>query len=172
MTALFLIGVVVVLFSTWVLICYALIKYITGNIGRLTVVKWVTNKIMVIVVSFIVALLPILYWLFTSPAKNEKTAFIQQQESGFKVTVKGKRLLMVHDPVSWIFKDTYEDSACFIIPRQNGTINSYEIQVVKNNYKPKGTIVIDQRKMTIQLFYNQEQTSPDDWNGNYNLKLR
>jgi hypothetical protein len=172
MTALFLIGVVVVLFSTWVLICYALIKYITGIIGRLTAVKWVTHKIIVVVVSFIVALLPVFYWLFHSPAKNEKTAFIQPQESGFKVTVKGKRMLMVHDPVSWIFKDTYEDSACFIIPRQNGTINSSEIQVVKNNYKPTGRIVIDQKKMTIQLFYNQEQTSPDDWNGKYNLKLR
>jgi hypothetical protein len=172
MTALFIIGVVVVLFSTWVLICYALIKYITGTVERLTAGKWVTNKIIVVVVSILVALLPVFYWLFSSPAKNEKTAFIQPQESGFKVTVKGKRLLMVHDPVSWVFRNTYEDSACFIIPRQHGTINSSEIQVVKNNYKQKGTIVIDQKKMTIQLFYNQEQTSPDDWNGKYILKLR
>jgi hypothetical protein len=170
MEALFLIGIVVVLFLTWILICYVTIKKIAGIIQRLTAAKWLTNKIILIVLSIIVALLPIFFWLFTSPAKNYKTAYIQPHGSVFKITVKGKRLLMVHDPVSWIFRDTYEDSVEFLIPRQTGVINGNEIQEVDRNYKPSGAIVIDEKKMTIQL-YNKD-TSPDSWSGSYNLKVR
>jgi hypothetical protein len=168
----FLIIIALILFSTWVVLCYPLIKFIAGIIGRLTAAKWVTNKITVIVLSIVIALLPFSIMLFSTSAKNYKTAYIQPQGTGFKVTVKGKRMLMSHDPVSALFGNTYEDSISFVIPRLNGVINSNEIQVSKENYKSTGSIAIDKKKMIIQLFYYGEQTNPNSWNGKYYLKSR
>ena len=79
---------------------------------------------------------------------------------------------MTHDPVSAILRKTYEDSISFLIPRQNGVVQSNEIKVVQNRYKPLGIISISENEMLIKLYYDSAQTEPDGWNGKYNLKLR
>jgi Mg2+/Co2+ transporter CorB len=167
----FLLIIALILFFTWILICYALVKFIASIIGRLTATKWVTGKTVVIVTSIVIALLPFFYLLFSTGAQNYTTAYIQPQAAGYKLTVKGKRMLMVHDPVSALLNHTYEDSASFIIPRQ-GIIPHNEIQVLNKDYKFTGTIVIDEQKMKIQLFYDNLHKEPCDWNGTYHLKLR
>lgn len=176
MTYILPIGIIVALSALWIAIWYVVVKYVTGIIGQLTAVKWVTNKRFVFVTSIItgvaVAFLIHFLWVITNPAKNDKTAYIEAQGSGYKITVTGKKLLMVHDPGSWIFRDTYDVSASFLVPRKNGIITNSEIQLVGDNHKPGGTIVIDQQKMTIQLFYRGDQKSPVSWNGTYILKAR
>ncbi|WP_133053981.1 hypothetical protein [Niastella yeongjuensis] len=122
--------------------------------------------------SIIIALLPFLYLLFSTGAKNYSTAYIQPYGENFKITVKGRRMLMVHDPVSVLLNHTYNDSASFIIPRQYGTIPRSEIQLLNDNDKLTGTIAIDGKKMKIQLFYHNMYKVPYNWNGRYYLKLQ
>jgi len=168
----FILLIALILFFTWILICYALVKFITGIIGRSTAAKWVTGKTVVIATSVVIALLPLFYLLFSTGAKNYTTAYIQPQGAGFKITVKGKRMYMVHDPVSAFLNHTYEDSASFIIPRQQKIIPGNEIQVLNDSYKFTGTISIDGQKMKIQLFYDNLHQDPYSWNGRYRLRMR
>lgn len=168
----FFIGIVVILLSTWILICYVSIKYIAGFLGKLTAAKWLTGKIVVIVLTIFMALLPFFFMLNSSSAKNYKTAYIQPQGREFKITVKGKRAHMVHDPVSALWGNTHEDSISFLIPRQNGIMNKNDIVVLKDDYNLNGTIAIDRKKMTIQLYYDKDQKSPLSWNDSYNLTVR
>jgi hypothetical protein len=168
----FLLIIALILFLTWILICYALAKFIAGIIGRSTTTKWVTGKAVVIVMSIVIALLPFFYLLFSTGAQNYTAAYIQPQGTAFKITVKGKRMLMAHDPVSALLNHTYEDSASFMIPRQQGIIPRNEIQVLNNDYNFTGTIAIAGQKMKIQLFYDSLHKDPCDWNGRYHLKFR
>lgn len=168
----FILLIALILFFTWTLICYALVKFIAGVIGRSTAMKWVTGKTVVIATSIVIALLPLFYRLFSTGAKNYTTAYMQPQGAGLKITVKGKRMLMVHDPVSAFLNHTYEDSASFIIPSQQKIIPGNEIQVLDDSYKFTGTISIDGQKMKIQLFYDSLHKNPYDWNGRYHLRLR
>jgi hypothetical protein len=78
----FLLIIALILFFTWILICYALVKFIAGIIGRLTATKWLTGKIVVIVTSIVIALLPFFYLLFSTGAENYTTGYIQTQGAG------------------------------------------------------------------------------------------
>jgi len=161
-----------IVFLTWILISYTLAKFIAGIIGQLTASGWVTRKIVVIVLSVIIALIPFFCLLLSTGAKNYTTAYIQPYEAGFKVTVRGKRMLMAHDPVAALLNHSYEDSALFIVPTQDGIIPSDKIQVLRDSYKFIGTIGISGQKMNIQLFYDSLHKDPCSWNGSYRLKLR
>ena len=170
------IGIIIVLILIWISIWFVAVNYIAHIITRFTAAKWVTNKLFVlgmsVIVSFLVAFLIYFGWVITDPAKNDKTAYIEPAQNGYVVTVKGKKLLMVHDPVSWIFRETYDVSDSFLIPRKNGINNGNEIQLLEKKYKLFGTIAIDGNKMKIQLYYKQDQSSTCNWNGDYNLKTR
>jgi hypothetical protein len=114
-------------------------------------------------------------YIFSSPATNFKTAYIEKRNENFIITVKGKRVLMAHDLVSIFWNKTYEDSIQYIVPRNQGTIKGEEIPVKSDYYGSIGTIVIQGNKMTIDLFtdnYDDQILEPDGWNGKYDLVWR
>jgi hypothetical protein len=160
------------LFSVWLVICYSIIKFIIRFVGKFIGQNFKVNRIAVLVPSLLVVGFLGYYVLFSTPAKNCKTAYIESVQNGFKVTVKGKRLLMTHDPISAILRHTYEDSVSFLIPRQAGTIQSNEIEVSQGRFAPTGTISINRDNMVIKLFNDQAQKESDGWNGNYSLHVR
>jgi NADH:ubiquinone oxidoreductase subunit 3 (subunit A) len=163
----FIVGIV--LFLTWTLICYNLARFITRTIGRLTSTSWVTGKVVVIVMSIFIAFLPFFYLFTLTGPKNYTSASIQPCDAGFKITVRGKRMLMVHDPISALLNHTYEDSASFIVPRQQGMIPRNELQILKDNCD-FGIITIDGKQMNVRLFYDSLHDYPNGWNGKYYLK--
>ncbi|MEO6232881.1 MAG: hypothetical protein ABJB11_19735 [Ferruginibacter sp.] len=114
-------------------------------------------------------------FLFTSPSTNYKTAFIATEKDHFVLTVKGRRLLMVHDPVSLFFRKTYKDSANYIIPRKVGIIKGEELPTEPGYYKSVGTITIQNHQVEINLSadnYDDNKLDPDSWNGKYKLVYR
>ncbi|ULQ55965.1 hypothetical protein KJS94_15045 [Flavihumibacter rivuli] len=167
-----LLMIAVLLLSLWTWICYLLIKFIAGIIGNLLNPNLTVNNTAVFAVSFFVAGISLYFILFSTPAKNYKTAYIENQQGVLKVTVKGKRVLMAHDPISAFLRQTYEDSLTFLLPRNKGVIQSNEIKELQGRYKPTGTISIDKDEMSIKLYYDNEQTDPYSWNGKYNLQFR
>jgi hypothetical protein len=141
-------------------------------VGKLVGHPFNLKRVVVFVLSLIVAGF-LGYFLFLStPAENYKTAYIESRQNGFKVTVKGKRVLLSNNPFSSILRSTYEDSVSFLIPRQSGTIQSNEIEFYNDKYKPIGTISINKENMTIELYYDRAQKMPDTWSGEYSLQGR
>lgn len=108
-----LIIIAVILFSVWLSICYVITKYIAELVCKLTSPNRRVNKYFVFGLSFLIAGLSAYFVVFSTPAKNYKTAYIETNQNGYKVTVKGKRVFMAHDPVSAILRRTYEDSVSF-----------------------------------------------------------
>ena len=128
-----------------------------------------------LIISIIVAGMTTYFFLFTSPITNYKTAYIETKQQGFKVTVKGKRLYMVHDPISMFFKKTYVDSGQFIIPRSQGVIKGEELPNKPGYYKFMGTITIKNNQLEINLRadnYDDKTLDADTWNGKYDLVWR
>jgi hypothetical protein len=126
------------------------------------------SETVVVIFSLVVAAISCFYVVFTSPAKNYDEAYIVKEANGFKVTVTGKRISMSHDPISAILRKTHEDSISFILPRNNGVFQSNEV-LMQNINKSIGTVVINKRKMRINLFYDDKQKEPSSWNGKYKL---
>ena len=114
-------------------------------------------------------------FLFTTPSTNYKTAFIEKEKDHFILTVKGKKTLMVHDPVSLFLRKTYEDSAKYIIPRKQGVIKGEELPTEPGYYKSVGTITIQNNQAEINLSYDNyddKKMDSDGWNGKYKLVWR
>lgn len=127
------------------------------------------------IASFVIAALTTYFFLFTSPATNYKTAYIEKEQQHYKVTVKGKRLYMVHDPVSFFLRKTYEDSAQYIIPRSEGLIKGQELPAKEGYYKSVGDIIIKDGHIEIDLSadnYDDKTFDQDTWNGGYKLVWR
>jgi hypothetical protein len=134
-----------------------------------------THKMTLLIASAAIAALMTYFFLFTTPTTNFKTAYIDKEQQGYKVTVKGKRLYMVHDPVSLLLRKTYEDSAQYIIPRSEGVIKGQELPTKEGYYKSVGDIIIKDKQLKIELYadnYDDKTLDPDTWNGNYNLVWR
>lgn len=159
-------------FLLWCVACFYITNSIVTTIIKLSSVTILVNRKVVLLVSLFIAVFSTYLLLFTSPAKNYKTATISQEQSHFKVTVKGKRILMSHDIFSVFSRNTYEDSIVFSIPRQQGEIPAHEIKVSANRFQPVGVITIMKEKMDVKLFYDIEQTEPNSWNGNYRLVMK
>jgi membrane-anchored glycerophosphoryl diester phosphodiesterase (GDPDase) len=133
------------------------------------------QKLFTFITSVLIAGLTTYFFLFPSLASNYKTAYIESEKQGFKVTVKGKRLYMVHDPISILRRKTYEDSMQYLIPRSVGVIKGEELPREKGYYKFVGTIAIRNDKMEINLAvdnYDDKKLDPDTWNGKYKLVWR
>ena len=114
-------------------------------------------------------------FLFTTPSTNYKTAFIEKEKDHFILTIKGKKTLMVHDPVSLFLRKTYEDSAKYIIPRKQGVIKGEELPTQPGYYKSVGTITIQNNQAEINLSYDNyddKKMDSDGWNGKYKLVWR
>lgn len=117
------------------------------------------------------------YYLFSNPAYNLKTAYIERTGDNYTVTVLGKRNLMVHDPISLLKKVTYIDSNKFQIPRADGIIDGLEIPNRPSSYKiMKGqAIFITDKTMKVSLYYDNyddKKIDPSTWNGEYELEWR
>jgi hypothetical protein len=81
---------------------------------------------------------------------------------------------MAHDPVSAIRGRTYEETLTIELPRIEGVIDGAEIPV-RSGYLPyAGRIVITDRKMKVDLYYNGDGGTKVAllWNGEYMLLQR
>ena len=117
----------------------------------------------------------IIIYFSISPTNNNEIATIEKFENLYIVTVTGKRLLMPHDPISLLKRETYLDTFKVSVPRVEGIINGQEIPTEKGNYKVLGTIVIDGEQMKIDLYYDNFDDSiknPLSWNGEYKVNLK
>ena len=88
------------------------------------------------------------------------------------LTVKGKRSLMAHDPVSLLLRKTYEDSAGYTIPRNLGIVHGEEFSQSSDSPKLSGTINIQDHQVIINLAsYNPDgqKLNSESWNGEYKL---
>ena len=157
---------------------YLTLFVLTFAFSKLTNKAFLTiaNKRNLKKISFTIALvlagITAYLFLFTSPSTNYQTAFIATEKDHFVLKVKGRRLLMVHDPVSLFLKKTYEDSTTYIIPRKEGVIKGEELPTEKGYYKYVGTIIIKNNQVEINLSFNNyddKKLEPDNWNGKYKL---
>jgi len=144
----------------------------TGNFAKTKKYKSITLSI-----SLSLSIIFSCYHLFSNPAHNFKTAYIEKGTDKYIITIIGKRNLMVHDPISLLKNGTYIDSNKFEIPRSEGIIDGLEISNRLGSYKIlKGNaIVITNNTMKVNLFYDnfdQKKADPSTWNGNYELEWR
>jgi hypothetical protein len=164
--------IILLLLSLLTVFFYGIILGATSIVSKSTKSNKVFSRKIIFLSSFLLSCLTFCFFLFSTPATNYKTAFIEQQKQFYKVTVKGKRVLMAHDPVSALLRKTYEDSIVFIVPRNHGIIQGDEIQVLPDSFKPIGAITIQERQMTIKLYYDDKETEPNSWNGKFTLSFR
>ena len=159
-------------------LAYAVLFLFTKLVQSFKTEKFTVDKKLkriLLIVSFAVAALTTYIFLFTSPETNYKTAFIEKEQQHYKVTVKGKRLYMVHDPISLFLRKTYEDSAQYILPRSEGVIKGQELLTREGYYKSVGDIIIKDGHLKINLSadkYDEKTFDPDMWNGDYKLVWR
>ena len=126
-------------------------------------------------VSAIGGLLITSFYLFVSPATNNETAKIESHGDKYQVTLTGERLLMSHDPISFLRRRTYTDTLQLIIPRDKGEIDGVEILTGKGQYRMIGSLNIEGGKMRVDLYYDNSDANIQDplsWNDNYNLKAK
>jgi hypothetical protein len=106
-----------------------------------------------------------------SSAENDKKAYGIIVNGKYFLKLKGKRVAMAHDPVS-LFKDrSYQDSVMIEVPTfMDGVIKGEDIPVRKGYYSFSGTIMIQERKVWIDLYWNNtddKRTHSYSWNGKY-----
>ena len=103
---------------------------------------------------------------------NYTDAYIIKKKDTTYLKLKGKRQLMVHDPISLILSKTYTDSTLIPLPYIKNIIHGGDIPVEKGYYKYKGTITIDGNKVKVNLYYDDYDSKileSDDWDGSYQL---
>lgn len=100
-------------------------------------------------------------------ARNYKDAYFSPQRSGYLVELKGKRHRLVHDPISLIVGNSYDETHELVLPRLEGTIEGREIP----HFEYRGSIVIAENKMNVALLYGDSGES-SSWNGSYVLRPR
>ena len=157
---------------------YEVLIWVTKLVNLFRTEKFTADKKIkrtFLISSITIAALTTYFFLFISPATNYKTAYIEKEQQHYKLTVKGKRLYMVHDPVSLFLRKTYEDSAQYIIPRSEGIIKGQELPTKEGYYKSVGDIIIIGNHLKINLSadnYDDKTLDPDTWNGDYKLVWR
>jgi hypothetical protein len=99
-----------------------------------------------------------------SGARNYEQAYFSPQRSGYLIELKGKRHRLVHDPVSLIVGNSYDETHELVLPRLEGTIEGREIP----HFRYSGSIVISDKKMNVALTYG-DSGEMSSWNGTYVL---
>jgi hypothetical protein len=174
----FIIITFLLLFGLTIALIYLTLFILTFAFTKLTdrpIENKKTMKKIFLLCSLIIASVTTYSLLFTSPSTNYTTALIATEKDHFILTVKGKRCLMVHDPVSLLLQKTYEDSANYIIPRKQGIIKGEELPTEPGYYKSTGTIKIQDNQVEINLStdnYDDKKLHPNSWNGKYELVWR
>jgi hypothetical protein len=122
--------------------------------------------------SYIIAIISLLI-VSCSGSENYQEAYGYLQDGQFFIKIKGKRKLMGHDPGSVLSNKTYEDSLILQVPSlQDGTIKGEEVPTRKGYYKYLGQIIIDRKKLQVNLSYDNtddKKIEPTSWNGEYVL---
>ena len=169
---------VIIIFAFIGGLAFGIIYYLTKFIQAFRIVGFMFNKKQkqtILIISLAIAAPTTYLFLFTSPSTNYKTAYISKEQNHFVLTVKGRRLYMVHDPISLLLGKTYEDSIIYILPRNKGVIKGEELPKDSCCYNSLGTITIQNNQVNISLFvdnYDDKTLDPDGWNGKYNLIWR
>jgi hypothetical protein len=106
--------------------------------------------------------------------RSENYEHAQYVESGtrFEVTLRGKRMLMAHDPISLLQSKTSEESLVLDLPRLSGSVAGDEIAVRPGYYKYLGQINFSDGRMVVDLYINNTDDGTKDalsWNGQYIL---
>jgi hypothetical protein len=107
-----------------------------------------------------------------SRASNNEDAYFTKHGAGYLVEMKGERLLMAHDPLSWIRGRTYEDTLTLQLPRTDGVVEGREIPVKPGTLRYTGRVVLSNGRMTVDLHYvnhDGKTEAPLPWNGQYKL---
>ena len=105
-------------------------------------------------------------------ASNDERASYTTQGSSYLVEMKGRRLLMAHDPLSWLRGRTYEDTLTLELPRIDGVVEGREIPVKPDKLRYTGRVVMTSGRMTVDLHYvnrDGRTEAPLPWNGEYKL---
>lgn len=155
-------------------ISYGLV-YVIAYLPTRWTVKTDKLKITRRLISAIGGLLIASFYLFVSPTRNHEMATIESHDNQFLLTLTGERLLMAHDPISFLKRGTYIETFQIVIPRDNGKIEGIEIPREQGSYKMGGTININGDQMTIDLYYDNFDNKTKDqlsWNDDYELKRK
>jgi hypothetical protein len=167
---------IIIILIVLIFICLTIgIAYLVLFFPTKWLIKRDKQKIVRLILSIFIGIFVAAYYLFVSPATNNKTATIEKLENQYVVTMTGKRCLMVHDPISLLMQKTYIDSCKISLPKSEGVILGLEIPTEKGHYKYLGSLTIKNDKMTVDLYYDNYDDKikdPISWNGNYKLKWR
>jgi hypothetical protein len=109
----------------------------------------------------------------SSGFKNYKNAEVEKDNGRLIVKLRGRRKLMVHDPVSLFLNKTYEDSFSFSISQLTDcTIEGKDIPVEEGYYRYKGQITIAKNRLHVDLLIDntdEKFLDTNSWNGDYDL---
>ena len=103
---------------------------------------------------------------------NDDRAYFASDGPVYRVEMKGWRFPLVHDPVSLLLSRTREETLTMELPRIEGVIDGAEIPVESGMLRYVGRVVITNRKMTVDLYYDDRGEStkrPLPWNDDYTL---
>ena len=105
---------------------------------------------------------------------NDDRAYFVRDGDAYRVVMRGRRLPLVHDPVSLLLIRTYDETFTMQLPRIDGLIQASEIPV-PGEVRYVGRVVIDRGTMTVDLYYDDVDEGtrrPLRWNDEYTLVER
>ncbi len=109
-----------------------------------------------------------------SRSKNNKNAFVLVKNNQIFLKLTGKRVPLVHDPISIFTSPADNDSLLIPIPYlKDGIINGNDIIVEEGNHKYQGYIYINKNVLIVNLQIidtDDKKIVPTTYNGKYNLK--
>ena len=100
--------------------------------------------------------------------RNDERAYFTGDGGIYRVELKGWRFPLVHDPLSILLERTRRVTLTMELPRIEGVIDGNEIPVAPDKLRYVGRVVITKRKMTVDLYYENDRR-PLPWNDDYTL---
>jgi hypothetical protein len=99
--------------------------------------------------------------------RNDGRAYFVADGDIYRVELTGWRFPLVHDPLSLLVESTRRATLTMDLPRIEGVIDGGEIPVGPDKLRYDGRVVITNRKMQVDLYYNDRR--PLSWNDEYRL---
>jgi hypothetical protein len=99
--------------------------------------------------------------------RNDERAYFARDGQTYRVELKGWRFPLVHDPLSLLLERTRKETLTMELPRIDGVIDGSEIPVSPDKLRYIGRVVITNRQMQVDLYYNDRRALP--WNDGYTL---
>ena len=104
--------------------------------------------------------------------QNYRQARCQVFESGYEITLSGKRGSLSHSLIRAMVEQTYEATQTFHAPRVSGVVDGADVPSEKGSYKYGGTLEFTGKILNVNLHYidtDRNQLLPLSWNGAYSL---